>query len=994
MKKRLLMQLLAVVCSLGAYAAYNVGDYIYSPTAKYKITGDNLVTNGTFDVGDGTVGWTDFFGNELDGGTWGVALGVGPNGENAMASLQASADSTAWLCNKWALAPGFYTISYWVKSPSALSSSVTAGNTNYVNFFTIVGDDTSNPTAVATPASFLTEWTPVVMTVETTSDVNLVLNANNVATDIMFTRFEIHQAIEVFDTRVPERYIANVEKILAEPDFADGADELHYMLEALKTMLPTAEDGTEIMGLIEAEVEPAFQAFMNEKAGNTVGTYLTNWNTWPYINWNNMSTRNQWTFEGGRWGFSPNDESLERPAEDGYVASAGIQTSYNLEVGLRIAAGTFNNTSLKAGRYMFSVEAQANAAANKAAPYGADHSYIINDPSIWLGADTTLCENDTLNGYYWKRYYTIVDVTEEQLANGAEVSAGFIFPRMGNGRGGRYSLRNPEFRVVGKTQEEVDHMYSYDQLAVQQNALKLRLDSAVAVNALTHAAGYPWGHAVLQDSINKFTEVYQELLTVVDANGNELQPDRVTLAYKDEILAAVSAMNTSISHFYSTNKVYQTLISDIATCTKSLNAEANAAGDKATFQAVISQAQGMVDATTVDADEVDAFNAMDVELLTAKETFEMGTASRANPASLYVADKNLNFESWTTKSTYSSDRTVNGWNLTIGADGKQWDIGPNSGYELGGRASIWRGTSVGPNGRIQRTQKLTKPGVYEFRTRAFSAEYGDGAHWSEYMAIASLCGSLFSFETLEDIPVDTIYKPNVRVFFGPEGSVNDSVTLTKCAPGDFLRHPTTDALLYTRETGMVYSVIYVKTTSEEETVELGLEAFENGATAGASTFGLGDNRFYYLGSEADYTAATDADYAAEVAKAKDAIAKYGVDLVAGGDSALYAKTRFIAYKLQRYIGDANYPWGEGWSYKAPTTLQEKQNVILTLQELQDMLSWAVDPETMGIEEVPTANVLPVEKSGVYSLSGAKVGNSLNGLPKGIYIFNGRKYMVK
>ena len=55
MKKRLLMQLLVLVCAIGAYAS-NVGDYIYSPTAKFKITGENLVTNGAFDVGDGTTG--------------------------------------------------------------------------------------------------------------------------------------------------------------------------------------------------------------------------------------------------------------------------------------------------------------------------------------------------------------------------------------------------------------------------------------------------------------------------------------------------------------------------------------------------------------------------------------------------------------------------------------------------------------------------------------------------------------------------------------------------------------------------------------------------------------------------------------------------------------------------------------------------------------------------------------------------------------------------
>lgn len=986
------MQLLAVVCAVSAYASYSVGSYIYSPTAKYKITGDNLVTNGTFDVGDGYQGWTNEEGTEVAGGVWTISREQGPNGENVIVSQQASADSLATLRNSWSLAPGFYTISYWVKSPSALSSTITAGSTNYVNFFLNETDDNTITTAVAQPATFLTDWTQVVFTAEVTAQSYLVFNANNVATDIMFTGFEIHQAIEVYDTRIAERYVSTVEKLLSEPEFAEGAEEVMGALNMIvKAELEAGpEDGTTITDLIQQFDTDIYQPYINSVAGNTVGTYLTNWNGWPYINWNNMSTRNQWTFEGGRWGFSPNDESLERPADDGYVASAGIQTSYDLEVGLRIASGTFNNTSLKAGKYMFSVEAQANAAANKAAPYGADHSYLITEPSIWLGADTTLCENDTLNGYYWKKYYTIVEVTEEQIANGTEVSAGFLFPRMANGRGGRYSLRNPEFRIIGKSQEEVDHLYSYDQLAVQQNALKQRIDSATVVNTLTHGAGYPWGHAVLQDSIDKFTAVYQELLTVVDANGNELQPDRVTLEYKDEILAAVSAMNTSISHFYSTNKVYQTLISDVRTCRRSLDAEANAAGDKATFEAVINQAQAMIDATTRNADEVDAFNAMDTELLQAKEAFEMGTASRANPASLYVADKNLNFESWTSKSTYSSDRTVNGWNLTIGADGKQWDIGPNDGYVLGGRASIWRGTSVGPNGRIQRTQTLTKPGVYEFRSRAFSAEYGDGAHWSEYMAIATICGSILDWDTFENTPVDTIYKPNVRLFFGPEGSINDSITLTKCAPGDYQRNPLTDALVYTRETGMEYSVIYVKTSSDEEIVELGLEAFDNGATAGASTFGLGDNRFYYLGPEAAYSTATEADYNAEVAKAKDLIKQYGVD---------HESVGWIVYKLMRLVGDEDYPWVEdGPGYQAPATLQDKQNVYLSLIELEQMIQWTLDPEgaaeAAGISEQTVAEDLTATKAGVYSLSGAKVGNSLQNLPKGIYIFNGKKYMVK
>ena len=999
MKKRLLMQLLAVCMTVGAYA-YNAGEYIYSKTAKFKILDANIVTNGTFTVGEGGLeGWTNEAGEAVDGAVWSIMTNVGPRGENAIASQGASVEEGATLSRVWQLPAGFYTISYWVKADEVATSSVTVGNNNYVNFFLNETGDQTITTTVAAPAPLMTEWTEVVMTVQAASDGFLVFNANGVATNVMFTGFEIHKATEVFDTRIPERYIANVDKLLAEPGFVEGAGEMLGMLDVVKQVLAgNPEDGTEVMSLID-EFDKGYVQYINSVAGNTIGStidgvsttrYLSDWATWGYYNWNNMGTRNTWSFEGGRWGFSPNDESLERPAGDGYVASAGIQTSYRLcpdrPAGLRIVEGAFNNTSMKAGKYMFSIEAQAVAASEKAAPYGANHSVIIANPSIWIGKDTITFENDTLNGYYWKKYYAIVDIPE-----GVEVTAGFLFPWLSEVyQGGRYSLRNPEFRVIGKSQEEVDHLYAYDQLAVQQNALKVRLDSAQVISQWSRDAGYPWGHAALLDSISKYTEVYNTLLTVVDANGNELQPALVTLAYKDEILQAVRYMNSAISNFHNANtQHYQVLVNDIAICNAALNAETNAGGDKATFQAVINKAQGMVDGTAIDADEMEAFDAMDVELLAAKETFEKGTASRANPANLYVAGRNLNFESYTSKTTYSTDRTgdnaVNGWEIFIGTDGKQWDIQPSDQYELGGRASIWRGTTVGPNGKMRQAITLTTPGVYEFRSKAFSAEYGDGSRWNEYMNIANICGSIFDPIEFIDTPVDTIYKPNIRLFFGPDGSINDSITLTKCAPADYLSNST--GLLYTRETPMEYSVLYVKTGSEPETVEFGLEAFQNAAASGACTFGFGDNRLYYLGPEAAYTTATEADYNAEVEKAKGLIAQYGVE---------DPTTAWIIYKLMRYVGHADYPWAEGMGYTAPTTLMEKQNVYLSLQEYEKMLEYTVNP-ALGINDA-TANGMKVvaAKDGIYTLSGVKVGNAadMKNLKSGLYIVKGKKYLVK
>ena len=337
MKKRLLLQLLAVVCVIGAHAATKVGDAIYSPTAKYLVTGPNLFANGCFDVGDGFDGWTNENGESVNGEVWKVFGGLGPNGENVVQSLKAD---TTFLSHVMPLSAGFYAISYWVKSPSVTSSSITTGGANYVNFFTNETGDNTITTQIASTAPLTTEWSQVVTTFTAASDCYLVFNANNVATDIQFTNFEVFTVEEVYDTRIADRKIAYMEKLLNEPEFVDGAGDVLGMLGVLKDILaqtsPQDYEGA-FTGMM-SEIEPLFNEYISSMAGNVISTttdgiattrYLTDWSTWGYMNWNNMVNRGTWSFEGARWGFSPNNGDLERPAEDGYVASAGIQTRHD-----------------------------------------------------------------------------------------------------------------------------------------------------------------------------------------------------------------------------------------------------------------------------------------------------------------------------------------------------------------------------------------------------------------------------------------------------------------------------------------------------------------------------------------------------------------------------------------------------------------------------------------------------------------------------------------
>ena len=48
--KKLLLSVLAVL-GVASVNAYEVNDFLYTNTAKFKVIGENLVTNGNFNVG-------------------------------------------------------------------------------------------------------------------------------------------------------------------------------------------------------------------------------------------------------------------------------------------------------------------------------------------------------------------------------------------------------------------------------------------------------------------------------------------------------------------------------------------------------------------------------------------------------------------------------------------------------------------------------------------------------------------------------------------------------------------------------------------------------------------------------------------------------------------------------------------------------------------------------------------------------------------------------
>lgn len=989
MKKRLLMQVLAVVCVVSAYA-YNVGDFIYSPTAKFAITGENLVTNGCFDQGDGSEGWSNLLGTAL-ADNWKVSTKQGPNGENVIESLSASPDSVAYLTRTWELPAGTYTVSFWIRGASAGSTTVgvvnnngdyTTPGDNYINFFVAVAGTASIESPILTGQSFDSEWKQIVGNVTLGEAKPVCFAAKAVATGVQMTGFEIYPVSEVYDTRIMQRTIDFMNVLIADENLPDKS-ALEGPMAALQSMVndPAATADKEAMTqMMESEIEPMIVQFFDDNAGDTESG---DWSTHGYSNWNrlnNATVVGSWKTLGVRWGFSPNDESLERPANDGYVLTAGIQRSYNLDhVGTQVT-----RSDLLPGKYLIYIEAQATAAANNASPYGSNDSRPIVGPTLWVGTDSITLENDTINGNYWKRYYHIAEVKE-----GETVNAGFLFPTYSDGMGGRYSLRNPMFRKVGSTTTQITYDLRIKDINTQQVELKNRLD-----NYLNDVADKYWGKDSLRIAIANATPVYENSLTVVKADGSCEVPVtdegvEIVANLKQQLLDQVNAMGRAKNWINNINLIQDTLRTTISDANASLASEgyvkANA-GLRTSLTSAVATGQGLIDAL-VDVSPIADAIAKNEEYTAAKNTirlermnFEMSAASRAYPAALVLA--NANFEQ-------GSGSNIPGWYVENGTDmtdsngNPAWRPADDSNLKSGRKLNAWRGTTVAPMGKANQKVTLTQPGLYEYRVKAYAVD----DTWAQFVACPK-SGIVYieDEETGDDVGVDTIYCPRVMVFFGPDGGA-DSLSVSKSVAYGGYNNGGSNWDGYRP---LSYSVFYNKTTTEPEVFEFGLESKENEAAVGVCGFGFGDNEIYYVGNEADYIAASDKMLTDEAAKVKAMMAAHE------GDD-------WIKWKVKRYLFDHSYP--EYVTTKAlydssvrPTTAAGLQNAILSLREMASLLDPTYEPiEKEGtptnINLLENSNVQgSYAKQGVYNLQGVKMDGK--NLKKGLYIINGKKFVVK
>ncbi|MBO5823801.1 MAG: hypothetical protein J6Q93_02430, partial [Prevotella sp.] len=536
---------------------------------------------------------------------------------------------------------------------------------------------------------------------------------------------------------------------------------------------------------------------------------------------------------------------------------------------------------------------------------------------------------------YYARHYVIADVTDT-------LRAGFYFPgyEVGAG-GGAFRFQNAELYLIGVSEAQVALEQLVKDIAAQQNALKVMIDSAKTVSAKN--AEYPWGMDALLAAIPTFEEYLNSTYAIVDAEGNnvslttELTDEQNALP--TEISGQMSAMRTAIQNLYALNQPIYDIKEAITYHRESILLEkyANAsASTRAAYEASIAAAEALsASVAKLDsipaADEKIKFEAAMTDMNEKEKAFALSCASYEAPADLQI--KNGDFVNGGKR---SKSGTINDWTIVKGTNYKEhtWpDLSAQAGYEAYG-VQTWRGYSAPPQMKLSQVSSVTLPGVYEFRV--LGQGHNENTKYQGYYTIITDEETGTSIDT-------TFVNADIHYFMGANGAPDSTVFHSQ--------------YLDDKYRVSWFSVCYVKETEGAEEFEYGVTGNDRQISGqGPNTYTIGAARLFYCGDAAAYTKAIDADLANYVAQANALLAV---------EAAQAEANKWMAIKLKRYINDAS----------VVTKLTDKMNTIHRLKETMDRMNVLVT----GIEGVEAESVIDANANGVYSITGVKLGNELKGL---------------
>lgn len=811
MNKRLLISFAAIMGAMTSFA-YNQGDYVYTHDAKFKVVGENILTNGNFSANYD--GWKDYADGALSPDYWSIETGAAQDGKgNVIQSADASADLTG---NYMYQAVPFetgksYVITFKMKGVEPGTSSITQKTSNYVDVFANA-DGTTSKTAdrfqqVATTDAISAEWTSYSYsftdTVSGGSTGYIIVSFGQLAQGTQISDISINEVEQVYDSRIADKEIAYGKSLLAIDDFKNGRDNFMGVLEGVEAAfnssemddVAAAEDA--LKSFVEAENE-----FLDANSYD-VSSMINSKQLWTTKLQKAKGTYGDWYVEGStRW--------FHDPASDPYIRDY-IQASYNLPAGTAKIV-----KEMPAGKYFFSCESKGYrmAGTGSAVRNTPDYTYVVEGAKVFIGNDSVSFNLDQRN---FERHFVM-----STLAEGDTLNAGFWHPAtsVDNNLGGQVFMQTPVLRIVGdnsngEMQKYVEDYVTLKNIATQSNALKVMLDSAVVVSA---KAEYPWGKAELNDTTTKYQAVYSEL--------SVLQPGAELFdVAADSLKQSMSIVRSAIQTYYSLNAPYTDLKAQIAQANESINLPANANGDKATFKAVIDKAQGLINNTTAEYNEELAQQMKDAktELADAQSAFESSTAAFNNPSDLQLVNPFF--------ASAGKYKLPTGWTGVMDENANaKWKGGTNKNFENGTFVSAWKGYTYFPKNSVAQQVNVLKSGVYVLscQTICYNENAGKDGDRNTHSGVFYY-GKLT--ESADSIAAHMIHT-NRNVGYYPE----------------------------------IYAVVYDKADEVETNIELGFNALNNTC---CNQYAFGGNHLRYMGPKAKFDTDLAAALAASLEKGAD-----------------------------------------------------------------------------------------------------------------------------
>lgn len=534
MIKKLLSAALFAVFALGA-SAYEVGEYVYTRTAKYHVLGANLVQNGKFNQGaTGVDGWTSQSAEVGVDEVFEMKEG-GPNGSNSLAVIDGMNAVTNGM---YQVIPvdqgGTYVLSFKIigTTDGFTDIDMNGPSTNYINFYyntdgtlaisrTEFGENGTG--GLRNEFSYVAEgFTEVSLSVDAPADGNLIIDLRALATGVEVADFECHHAEEVYDDRIVARRLAYINTILSAMDFSDREyfEDLQYAVSDVEQGVKdnaSPEDMEVFMGNLDA----VWAEFLAVNFGNIIdfvpttdGSPATGNNSANWMQWgskyskliNDYRGKAPWSWSNDRWTHNPG--AIDTPIGVNWQRGAG--GSYN-----NIATLT---VTLKPGVYFWGLSGSGGSMSRKNKSWDASMARETAETRLFFDNDTT--EAFVLSPLFIKDYVFQFAVEGSEAK---EVKLGVICnPNVDQKEGFTIALYSPVlYKLLEDGELTPEDELNITTFKAQLAALNKSLDKAKAYLAEDQVL-LPWGKDTLQLGVDTTQVRYDEwaamdTMAIVDA---------------------------------------------------------------------------------------------------------------------------------------------------------------------------------------------------------------------------------------------------------------------------------------------------------------------------------------------------------------------------------------------------------------------------------------------------------------------------------------------